>query len=298
MAEDLRAAHERLFREATDLAGSLSDLAQRAMVYHHVFQASGRNHAFPLIAAHGALWAGGHFRAGLRLGRWLSWQYGWNPRLRRRRLEQLANFADALREINRKVCVDTYVNFYFTMRYGGHHRASDFVPPRLLDALATVHEARRLRQRLDTGRLRAVFEAHFLHEQETVVTDTIQRAAAAFDWPLVKFLALRPPVGFAYLPDNQPIRFHDFADRQERIQNGLLAFDLAARVGWDKVERTLTDYGLLPTDFSVDPVMHFSRMRKRILGGFLAADNQNLESLTSSGRRGDSVPTLRTAVGS
>jgi hypothetical protein len=269
---DLRAAHERLFREATVLAGNLGDLAQRATVYHHVFQASGGNHAFPLIAAHGALWAGGHFRWGLRLGKWLSWQYGWNPRLRRRRLEQLASFADALREINRKVCVDTYLNFYFTKRYGDHDQASEFVPPRLLDALATVHAARRRRQRLDAGGLRTVFQAHFLHEQETVVSDTIQRAAAKFDWPLVRFLALRPSVGFAYLLDKQPIKFQDFTDRDERVRNGMLAFELAARVGWNKVERALADYALLPPEFFADPFTQFSKLKDHLLAAFPPED--------------------------
>lgn len=58
--------------EAKVLAGGLTDLAQRAMVYHHLYRVSNGNHVFPLIAAHGALWAGGYFRYGLRLGRIIS----------------------------------------------------------------------------------------------------------------------------------------------------------------------------------------------------------------------------------
>ena len=64
-----------LTREAERLAGGLRDLAQRATVYHHLFRASGGNHIFPLIAAHGALWAGGYFRFGQRLATALAWQY-------------------------------------------------------------------------------------------------------------------------------------------------------------------------------------------------------------------------------
>jgi hypothetical protein len=266
-ADSLAAEYERLRAEATVLAGNLCDLSLRATVYHYLFRASGGNHVFPLIAAHGALWAGGYFRRGLRLGNWLSWQYGWNPQLRRRRIQQLDDFANAFRDVNRRVCIDTYVNFRFTQRYGDHYRAIEFVPGELLDALRTVHTACRAKQRLGVPQLRAVFEAHFLHEQETVVSETIERAVAAFDWPLVRFLALRPPVGFAYLPGKQPIKFYNFADRRERVCNGMLAFDLAANVGWEHVERALADYGLLPAEFFADPIEHFRNLRRRILGG-------------------------------
>jgi hypothetical protein len=53
--DELAREYEALTREGTRLAGGLCDLAQRATVYHHLFRASGGNHAFPLIAAHGAL---------------------------------------------------------------------------------------------------------------------------------------------------------------------------------------------------------------------------------------------------
>jgi hypothetical protein len=97
--------------EATKLAGGLLDLAQRASVYRHLFLASGRNHAFPLIAAHGALWAGGYFPFGMKLGRLLSWQYALRPTRRRELLAQLHEFADVFRDVNRRVCIDTYKNF-------------------------------------------------------------------------------------------------------------------------------------------------------------------------------------------
>ncbi len=106
--------YEHLHHEATQLAGGLRDLAQRATVYRHIFRASQGNHAFPLIAAHGALWAGGQFRFAMQVGRWLAWQYPWSGALRKRKLDGLANFLDALRDINRQVCIDTYAQFHFT----------------------------------------------------------------------------------------------------------------------------------------------------------------------------------------
>jgi hypothetical protein len=251
--------------EAQVLAGGLTDLAQRAMVYHHLYRDSGGNHAFPLIAAHGALWAGGYFRFGLRLGRLISWQYGWKTGMRREKLQQLNDFANALRDINRKVCIDTYVNFHFTRQYGCSARASNYVPPSLLHALNLVHAACARGMPLTDGERRKVFEAHFLHEQDTVVSDTLHRASTALNWQLVKFLALRPPVKFAFLPGRKRIRFRNFADKHERIENGLRAFDCAASVGWRRVEHSLAEYGLLSNSFFVNPIMYFQQMRSSIL---------------------------------
>src|SRR5437016_565395 len=120
--------YESLKSEAIQLAGGLTDLAQRATVYHHLFKASGGNHAFPLIAAHGALWAGGYFRFGMNLGKGLALQFAFDPETRRRKLQQLHDFADAFRDVNRRVCIDTYVNFHFTARFGDHPDAAEFVP--------------------------------------------------------------------------------------------------------------------------------------------------------------------------
>jgi hypothetical protein len=251
--------------EALELAGGLTDLAQRAMVYHHLYRESGGNHVFPLIAAHGALWAGGYFRFGLRLGSFLSWQFGWKPQLRREKLWQLNEFANALRDINRKVCIDTYVNFHFSRRYGRCAEASRYVPPSLLKALNFVHAACARGGSLTDIERRKVFEAHFLHEQATVVSDTLLRATAALNWPLVKFLALRPPIRFAFLPDQRQIRFHNFADKDERVKNGLRVFDYGAFVGWRRVEESLADYGLLSNSFFLDPIKDFQEMRSRIL---------------------------------
>lgn len=81
--------YQELRTEAEKLAGGLQDLSKRATIYRQIFLASGGNHTFPLIAAHGALWAGGYFRFGLGLGSALSWQYLFEPKLRRRQLEKL-----------------------------------------------------------------------------------------------------------------------------------------------------------------------------------------------------------------
>jgi hypothetical protein len=267
---NLFATRTALHEEARQLAGGLTDLAQRATVYHHLFRASDGNHVFPLIAAHGALWAGGYFRFGLRLGQWLSWS-SVLPRIRRQRLDQLDAFADVFRDINRRVCIDTYVNFHLTARFDGHPDLVDHVPPVLLEALRMVHRARAAAVPLTDDEKLSVFRAHFLHEQEHVVGPMLTDAVARFNWPLVRAIALRPVVQFAYFPGGQRLWFRNFARKVERVEQGQKAFSLGAQVGWSRVEAALDDYHVLPAACFTDPVEHFRQFRAAIVIGGTAA---------------------------
>ena len=245
--DELRVEYERLQEEGTRLAGGLTDLAQRATVYHGVYRESGGNHVFPLIAAHGALWAGGWFKFGFRLAHGLAWQNPLNVAKRQWKMEALGKFADAFREINRRVCVDTHANFHFTRLHGTEPDAAVILPATLLEAVNRVHVANSCDCPLTDAHKREIFQAHFLYEQEHIVGPIIERAAEQFDWPLLKLIAMRPVVSFAYLP--RGLWFRNFASRDERIANGLKAFDMAAQVGWPRVESALREYGLLPERF-------------------------------------------------
>lgn len=263
--EALGRSYGQLIAEGTRLAGGLQDLAQRATVYHHIFAASGRNHVFPLIAAHGALWAGGYFRFGMKLGRWLSLPSAITLGRRRRLLEALGDFANAFRDINRRVCIDTYASFHFTAMHGEHPNASQFVTAEKLDALARLHHARRRGVEMATDEKLAVFETFFRSEQATVVGPGVQAASESFVWPLMKFIALKPLIRFAYFPSGQRLWFRNFADQNERIANGLRAFDLAAQVGFDAVEARLRDYAILPEPFFTDTTDYFESLRELVL---------------------------------
>src|SRR5687767_5559712 len=185
-SDDMRNRLAAMRTEGEKLAGGLTQLAQRASVYRHIYRASGGNHIFPLIAAHGALWARGYFRWALALGRKLAWQYAWNPALQRRQLASLDNFAAAFRDINRRVCADTYANFHFTAEYGDHPDAAVLVPTDLLQALNRMHCAQRAGRTLSTPQKQEIFTAHFLNEQQHVVSPSLQAAVDAFDWPVAK----------------------------------------------------------------------------------------------------------------
>ncbi len=262
---DLQAAYAALRDEATRLAGGLTDLAQRATVYHHLYRDSGGNHVFPLIAAHGALWAGGYFRFGMRLGRCLGMQYWFNAARHRAQLAALHAFADAFRDINRRVCAEIYTNYHFVHRFGDQAGADALMPAAVFEALQRVHWARRNDRGLSDAERLTVFEAHFLNEQETVVGPSVARAVAAFQWPSMRWLALRPVVRFAYFPRWHALRFCNFADVGERVRNGLQAFAWGAELGWGNVEERLRTYHILPDEFFTEGTGYFRRMRQALL---------------------------------
>lgn len=260
---ELKVAYDAIHEEATTLAGGLTDLAQRAAVYHHVYRHSGGNHAFPLIAAHGALWAREYFAMGLKMAELLSLQFAWNPARRREQLAALHEFAKVFRNVNRCVCIDIYTNYHFTARFGHHPDAAEFVDSGLLTALNQVHAARDEGLELSDAEKRDVFEAHFLHEQATIVGPRIEAAVAEFNWPLVREIAVRPLVKFAYFP--RRMWFRNFASTAERIDKGLSAFDTAVTVGWTHVESALGEYDMLPRAFFADSIAYFADLRHAVL---------------------------------
>ena len=262
---DLQKRLAALRDEGETLAGGLTQLAQRATVYRHIYRESGGNHIFPLIAAHGALWARGYFRWALELGKKLAWQYCWSPKMQHRQLESLDNFANAFRDINRRVCADIYANFHFTAEFGDHPDAASCVSADLLEALNKMHTAQREGRTLSTAEKQEIFTAHFLNEQAHVVGPSLQAAVAAFDWPVAKFIALRPVIQFAFFPAGRWFWFRDFSCREERIARGLQAFQIAAQVGFATTEESLRKYAMLPEAFFTQPSEYFSELRQQVL---------------------------------
>lgn len=261
LARDYQLIH----REATLLAGGLNDLRQRASVYHHLYEDSGGRNVFPLVAAHGALWGAGYFALGMKVGALLSAQYLFQPAVRREKLRQLHAFADAFREINRRVCIEAYCAYHFSKRYGHVKGIDEYVPPRLLGALNTCHRAQAEQQPLPAEQRRALFEAFFLWEQDVIVGPAVEQAIAALDWPLIRHVALRPRIEFAYFSSSREMKFSDFASTAERIEKGLRAYELAEQTGLDRVEAALGRYGVLPRAFFAGSAGYFEGLRQRLL---------------------------------
>ena len=249
----LHAEYEILKTEASQLAGDLLDIPRRVAVLHNLYLDSNGNHAFSLIAAHGALWAWSYFETGGSLGRLMTWRYFYNSTERAYRLGLLNSFAESFREVNRKVCIDTVANYNFVARFGREPNADQILPTRLFEALTLVHAAKDSGAKLAEEVKFNIFIASFHCEQEVTVAPGVKLAVAGFDCPILRRLILRPIVRFRFFPKRNFMFFKDFSETEERIRRGMHAFQLAQSAGWDYVQESMKAYGVMPKDYFDDP---------------------------------------------
>lgn len=241
----LATRYAELQQQAEERAGDLLDIPGRAKLLHGMYRESGGNHVFPLLAAHGALWAATFFDVGGSLGRLIARRYFYNSRERAFRLGLLETFANDFRAVNRQVCIDSWANFQFVREHGHETGAEAVVPPTLLAALNHVHDAVRSGKLLGEAEREAVFRESFHWEQELTVAAGVSAAVSKFECPILKALCLKPPVRFAYFPRWKYIWFRNFSDKSERIRKGLLAFEYAQQRGWAGVEERLLSHHIL-----------------------------------------------------
>lgn len=244
--------HEQLRAMAVRLAGQPGDIAQRVMLHHYLYRDSGGNHAFPLVALHGALWAAGFFETTGRLGDALRARYFYSTRERTMRMAMLGGFAEGFKSVNRQVFIDTFTNYFYTKHYGHRADATRMMQPELFGALNAVHAARRAGTQLGPAERREVFELALQFEQEVTVAPGVAREVARFDCPVLRFLCLRPVVRFHYFPRRRYMWFRNFADKSERIARAMQSYDLAARIGWTNVEQAMRASPLLPAAYWSD----------------------------------------------
>ncbi len=262
---ELQMRYGELQDEATTLAGGLEDIPRRAVVLNSLYFDSGRNHVFSHIAAHGALWAYRYFEVGGRVGRLIAHRYFYSRAEKAYRLGILNDFAEGFRTVNRQVCIDTYANYHFTRQHGDEPDADQIVPPTLLDALNRIHSASRARRELSAAEKRLVFEQSFRCEQEVTVAPGVKAAVDAFQCRVMRALCLKPLVRFAYFPAWRYLWFRDFSNQSERIEKGLIVYDLAARAGWPNVESSLRRYGLLKHNYFESPASAFRALRNEVM---------------------------------
>lgn len=239
------------------LAGGLGDLSQRACVYHHMYEDSGGRNVFPLIAAHGALWASGYFKKGMLAGRVLSLRHSLNPDYRNELLNALYVFADKFRDINRRVCAESYAIYHYTKQYGRTEAIEAVVGADFLDILCKSHASRQAGTAFSQEDRAKLFSVFFNWEQDNIVAPSVIAAYEAFDWQLIKRLALRPKVEFAYFGSRHGLQFENFSSVQERITRGLQAYERAEAVGLNFVERALSFYKIMPSAFMANPGQYF-----------------------------------------
>ncbi len=240
---ELRAAYESIRAEAREVAGAPGDIVARVVAHHAIYRDSLGNHAFPLVALHGALWGYDFFEVTGKLGEIVSYRYAFDAEEKARRHAMLDRFAEGFKAVNREVFVDTLTNYRFTASYGRAPGAGAFVHPELLDALNEVHAAKASGRPLDAARKKHVFERSLHFEQEITVAPGIARELAAFDCPILRALCMKPLVRFSYFGFFERFFFSDFSNKDERIARALASFDIASERGWDEVERAMMRYG-------------------------------------------------------
>jgi hypothetical protein len=244
--DQLRLAYEKTKAVARALAGEPGDIVQRVLVHHSIYTDSHGNHAFPLIALHGALWGYKFFETSGRLGELISYRFILDKEEKAMRLGMLDRFAEGFKAVNREVFVDTYTNYHFTKAHGREQGADVFVHPDLLEALNEVHAASTAGRTLDDDRKLHVFGQALRFEQEITVAPGIEQELAKFDCPILRALCMKPIVRFSYFPIWRRFYFSDFSNKEERIEKAVRSFDIAAYRGWDNVEAAMKSYGVLP----------------------------------------------------
>ncbi|MBK6464214.1 MAG: hypothetical protein IPF92_24920 [Myxococcales bacterium] len=249
MSDRLRAAYDALKARARARAGRPGDIAQRVMEHHAIYQDSRGNHAFPLIALHGALWGYNFFETTGKLGEIISYRYFLDAEEKATRHAMLNAFAEGFKAVNREVFIDTYTNWYFTREHGRERGAEALVNGALLEALNEAHAARAAGRELDLTRKRHLFVQALHFEQELTVAPGIARELAKFDCPILRALCMKPLVRFEYFPFWRTFSFSDFSNKEERVERALESFDLAAEQGWEAVRESMRDYGVLPDTF-------------------------------------------------
>lgn len=249
MSDRLRAAYDETKAEARARAGRPGDIAQRVQEHHAIYRESKGNHAFPLVALHGALWGYNFFETTGKLGELISYRYFLDRDEKAIRLGMLNGFAEGFKAVNREVFVDTYTNWHFTREHGALPGADELVNGVLLEALNEVHAACAAGRELDDARKRHIFTQALHFEQEITVAPGIARELAKFDCPILRALCMKPLVRFAYFPFWRTFSFSDFSNKDERIARALESFDIAADQGWDAVSLSMRDYGVLPDGF-------------------------------------------------
>ena len=243
--EFVASEYRRIRRAAYALAGEPDDLEGRASLYLRLYRDSGGRNVFPLIAAHGAIWARRYLSKGMLAGRVLALCQGGTPRRVRARLEMIHGFAEAFRDINRRVCAEAYCAWYFTRVHGETAFARRLMPADLLDLLNACHRSQAQGREFPAAQRRALFRAGFLWEQATIATPAVEAAVAGFDWPLAKWFALRPCIRFAYFSPGQYLHFSDFSSESERFAQGAVAYAYAEEAGFARVEAALARRGIV-----------------------------------------------------
>ena len=217
---ELDRAYDAIRADATRLAGGPGDMPPRVALLHAIFEDSNRNHVFPEVALHGALWAYGFYERRGTVSRAIAYRYFYDRDERARRSYMLFEFSQGFKEANRSVFIDTYANYVFSKRHGDEPGAEEIIAPALLEQLNRVHHAARRTRTLTPAERAAVFECALLFEQERTVGPKIREEVGKFDCPVLSAIVLRPVVRFSYFPRTTYMVFSNFGEHRRAHREG------------------------------------------------------------------------------
>ena len=220
--------------EAEIAAGEVTALTKRASGYLGVYHESNGVCRFALVAAHGALWASWYLVcAQLAAGVFACV----DPTCRlgiRTRFRQFNAYVSVLKDINQRVMLQTYTLIHTVKRLGPDMAVEAGYPEDLVQDYSRF---------MDVGgsevELCDLYHRHFLWEQDRVVSDMLDDAFAAFEWPFMRNLCQRPWVWFSYFRVGRSMNFRSFTDKDERVEKGLIAYDTAKAFGFDTLAKKL-----------------------------------------------------------
>lgn len=241
------------------LAGETDSVPLRVAAHYLVYRKSNRNFTFPLLALHGAAWAREHF---LRLQPLVApYVFVRHPFDSKRRGELRANIQKTmmgLKLANQRVLLDTYANYRFTRDFG--RLGERLIEGPVVGLLERIHRAEATGVPLTNPEKGQIYSAAFAWEQTNSVWPVVKKTLDELKDPLVRAIAFKPIVRFAYFPASQFLYFSDFGKTEERIEEGWKAYRLAERSGWTWVARAILLYRILPKTVLEDPEASVRRL--------------------------------------
>ena len=139
-------------------------------------------------------------------------------------------------------------------------RCSNVCKPGSVEILNKCHEAANSGRQFSLDEKRELFKKFFLWEQERVVGLAVDDALANFYCNIIKWLALKPRIRFSYFPSSRRLVFNNFSNMDERIEKGQAAFEMAASLGWNKVEECLKKYRIMSKEFHENAEKYYTAL--------------------------------------
>ncbi|MEP1442970.1 MAG: hypothetical protein ABJK39_08175 [Hyphomicrobiales bacterium] len=223
--------YQEIRAEAENASGPLASLRIRAGGYLQIYETSQGVCRFSLVASHGALWASWYLVCAHLAAMFFAMTDLTCSLSPWARYKQFAQYAAALKDINKLVMVETYVLVYTIKELGAAFAIKVGIPEELAHDYAKAMEAKEN----DNLVLRDLYHRHFLWEQERVVSGKLDEAFEVFTWPFMRNLCQRPWVWFSYFRVGKSLKFQSFTDQTERVEKGLVAYDRAAQFGVSRV---------------------------------------------------------------